>query len=74
MATATLTNVSVKSAARSANTVNFGSALRSFFAGFGGASAMGDTLQVAAQLGPEQLKEVGGFQDLETGLVYGSQR
>ncbi|MFC0282844.1 hypothetical protein ACFFJB_04345 [Camelimonas abortus] len=75
MATATLANVSARPAVvRSQDASRLGAAIRSFFAGFRSAGVPHDTLQLAARLGPEQLKEVGGCQDPQTGLVYGSLR
>ncbi|MGV2981563.1 hypothetical protein ACERNI_15335 [Camelimonas sp. ID_303_24] len=69
MATATFANVSANHNARSGKHAGFGAALRSLFTGFR-YGVSGDVLHTAAQLGPEQLKEVGGVQDSETGLVY----
>lgn len=70
MATATFNNASSNRDAGSHKHSGFGQAVRSFFSGFRRPAAGGDVLYTAAQLGPEQLKEVGGMQDSETGLVY----
>lgn len=72
MVTARYNNNSANQNARSDNSGHTGSAARSFFSGFRRARVSSDVLHTAALLGPEQLKEVGGFQDAQTGLVYGS--
>ena len=69
MATATFGNLSANNNARSGKHTGFGATLRSLFSGFR-YGVPGNVLHTAAQLGPEQLKEVGGVQDSETGLVY----
>lgn len=69
MATATFGNVSANHGVRNEKHAGFGAALRSIFTGFR-YGVSGNVLQTAAQLGPEQLKEVGGVHDSETGLVY----
>lgn len=72
MATATMNTYSAHQNTRTDKSANLGSAVRSFFSGFRSSGVSGHVLNTAAQLGPEQLKEVGGLHDAQTGLVYGS--
>lgn len=70
MATVTFETLSANRNVGSHKQTGFGHAMRALFSGFRRSAVGGDVLYTAAQLGPEQLKEVGGVQDSETGLVY----